>query len=66
MFKLPFHIFVWKTVTSETIFINIFLIPAVITGFFTGVTIIKLVNNDAYRKFILIATAVGALLILIK
>lgn len=66
VFKLPFHIFVWNTVTSETIFLNMFLIPAIFIGFFTGVAVVKRINNENYRKFILIATAVGALLILLK
>jgi len=66
VFKLPFHIFVWETVTTETIFLNMFFIPAIFIGFFTGVSIVKLINNENYRKFILIATAIGALLILVK
>ena len=66
IFKLPFHIFVWKTVTVETLYLNLFLIPAILIGFYIGVLIVKRINNDAYRKFILAATAIGALLILIN
>ena len=66
VFKLPFHIFVWKTVSAESIVLNLFLIPGVIIGFFAGVKLVKLVNNDTYRKFILAVTAAGALLILFK
>ncbi len=66
VFKLPFHIFVWKTVTIESLVLNIFLIPGVIIGFFTGVKLVKLVNNNTYRRFILVVTAAGALLILFK
>jgi uncharacterized protein len=66
VFKLPFHIFVWKTVTTESLFLNLFLIPGIIIGFFTGVTLVKLLNNEIYRKFILVVTAVGALLILFR
>ena len=66
IFKLPFHIFVWKTVTVETIGINLILIPGIVIGFFMGVKIVKLINNSLYRKFIFIATALGAFLILFK
>lgn len=66
VFKLPFHIFVWNTVTTETIALNLVLIPGIVLGFFMGVKIVKLINNNAYRKFIFIATALGALLILFK
>jgi hypothetical protein len=66
VFKLPFHIFVWKTVTPESLLLNLFLIPGVLIGFFTGVKLVKLLNNEVYRKFIIIVTAAGALLILFR
>lgn len=66
VFKLPFHIFVWKTVTVETIGLNLILTPGIILGFLAGVKIVKIINNSAYRNFIFIATAFGALLILFK
>lgn len=66
VFKLPFHIFVWKTVTVESLTLNLFLIPGIVLGFFTGIAIVKRINNNWYRKFILILTAVGASMILIR
>lgn len=66
VFKLPFHIFIWKTVTSETVVLNLFLAPAVIIGFFGGVQLVKLIHNDLYRKFILAVTAIGAITILLS
>ncbi|WP_240665625.1 sulfite exporter TauE/SafE family protein [Lutibacter sp. HS1-25] len=66
VFKLPFHIFIWKTVTFESLGLNLILIPGIVLGFFTGVKIVKQINNSTYRKFIFIATAFGALLILFK
>lgn len=64
VFKLPFHFFVWKTVTKETLVLNIVLIPAVIVGFFIGVAIVKLISNVNYRRFILIVTALGGIIML--
>lgn len=66
VFKLPFHIFVWKTVTKESLLLNLFLIPGIVIGFFIGIIIVKVINNELYRKFILIVTAIGALLILFR
>jgi uncharacterized membrane protein YfcA len=66
VFKLPFHIFVWKTVTKESLLLNLILVPGIIIGFFTGIAIVKVINNEMYRKFILIVTAIGALLILFR
>ncbi len=66
VFKLPFHIFIWKTVTAETLIMNVFLIPGVVVGFFVGIQLVKLIHNDLYRKFILAVTAIGAITILLS
>lgn len=66
VFKLPFHFFVWKTVSKETLVLNSILIPAVILGFFVGVAIVKLISNVNYRRFILIVTALGGIIMLFR
>jgi len=66
VFKLPFHIFVWKTVTRDSLLLNLLLVPGIVIGFFMGIAIIKAINNALYRKFVLIVTAIGALMILFR
>ena len=66
VFKLPFHIFIWKTVTKETLAMNLWLSPAIAIGFYIGIKLVKIINNDQYRKLVLIVTALGALIILLK
>lgn len=66
VFKLPFHIFVWKTITKETLLLNSVLIPAAVVGFFIGVLIVNKISNLNYRRFVLIVTAIGALVMLFK
>jgi len=66
VFKLPFHIFIWKTVTKETLAMNLWLSPAIVIGFYLGIKLVKIINNDQYRKLVLIVTALGALIILLK
>jgi uncharacterized membrane protein YfcA len=66
LFKLPFHIFIWETVTIKTLALNAVLIPALILGFFLGILIVKKISNLNYRRFILIVTALGGLIMLFK
>ena len=66
IFKLPFHIFIWKTVSKETLLLNSLLVPAVVLGFFAGVSLVKIISNLYYRRFILIVTGLGALVLLIR
>jgi hypothetical protein len=66
LFKLPFHIFVWKTITRETLVLNSLMIPAMIVGFYLGVSIVKLISNINYRRFILFVTALGGFILLFR
>ncbi|MGB5170167.1 sulfite exporter TauE/SafE family protein [Eudoraea sp.] len=64
--KLPFHIFVWKTITKESLLIDLKLIPAVLIGLLIGIRLVKIIQEKYYRKMILILTAIGAILILFR
>ncbi|WP_237561820.1 sulfite exporter TauE/SafE family protein [Flagellimonas algicola] len=66
LFKLPFHIFVWKTITWETLLINVKLLPAIALGLITGVLVVKRINDKNYKRFILIVTGIGAVVMLIR
>ena len=66
IFKLPFHIFIWKTITPETLLINLKLVPGIIMGIIVGIRLVKLIKDQFYRKMILVLTALGAFLILFR
>jgi len=66
VFKLPFHIFVWKTIDKQTLTINAVLIPTIVLGFYLGAKLVKVISNELYRKFVLLITAAGAIFILFK
>ena len=65
-FKLPFHLFVWKTISVESLVINLKLLPAMLLGLFLGVRLVKHINEKQYRIFILVVTAMGAIAILFR
>jgi len=66
VFKLPFHLFVWQTVNTRTLLLNLWLSPAIVLGFLLGVRLVRVINNTVYRKFILLVTALGAVFILLQ
>jgi len=66
IFKLPFHIFVWKTITLETLALNLRLAPAVFIGFILGIRIVGLIKEQQYRQLILVLTALGAIMIFFR
>jgi uncharacterized membrane protein YfcA len=64
--KLPFHFYVWETITVESLRINLYLVPAIFIGLIVGVLLVKLLQEGFYRKMILLLTALGAVLILFR
>ena len=64
LFKVPFHIWSWGTINQTSIVQSVILAPAVILGFFVGTRLVSYFNETYYRKFLLAATALGAILIL--
>ena len=63
-FKVPFHIWSWKTINSESIIISLKLIPFVIMGLIAGIFLVKKIEDENYRKLILLFTAIGGFAIL--
>jgi uncharacterized membrane protein YfcA len=66
VFKTPFHLFFWETITLKSLIISSKLVPFVIIGLLTGVFVVKKIENENYRKLILILTAIGGIGILFK
>ena len=65
-FKIPFHVFVWHTITWESLVINLALLPFLLTGFFVGIRVVKRINEQQYRKLILYLTGFASIFILIS
>ncbi len=63
LFKLPFHIFSWHTVTWSSLGINLYLLPLQIIGFYLGVFIVRQLDEARYRKLILALTFLTAVLV---
>ncbi len=65
-FKLPLHIFVWKTIDAEVLRTDLWLLPGVLVGLFAGVRLVRLIRDTSYRRIILFLTALGAILIMVQ
>ena len=63
--KFPLHIFVWKTITWNTLSLDLLLLPGIAAGAFLGVWLVKKFSDKLYRTFVIVITALSALLLLI-
>ena len=66
LFKLPFHYFVWETVTLDSLRVDLRLAPFVIVGIGLGIFLVKYIKEQFYRNMILLLTAFGAILIFFR
>ena len=66
LFKLPFQIFFWKNITTESLYTDLLLLPSVLIGFWVGIKIVSKIKEDNYRKVVIVLTFLGALAIFFK
>ncbi len=61
LFKFPFQVFYWKNINVETLKIDIYLMPALFLGFWAGVKLVDRIQDDLYRKLVIVLTLIGSL-----
>ncbi|MEO8765324.1 MAG: sulfite exporter TauE/SafE family protein [Ginsengibacter sp.] len=66
LFKLPFQVFYWNNITLATLQTDAFLLPALVLGFWAGVKIVAKIEDDSYRKIVIVLTLIGAVFIFLK
>lgn len=64
-FKVPFHVFVWHTITLNTVFLDLLTLPAILLGAVLGIAIVKRLSERVYRWFIIAMTLVAAVFMFI-
>jgi uncharacterized protein len=66
LFKLPFQVIYWKNITSSSLRIDLFLLPALLIGFFAGIKLVAKIKDNNYRKVVIVLTLIGAVFIFFK
>ena len=66
LFKLPFQVFSWGNINGQTLKTDLYLVPALLAGFWIGVKIVSKIHDDNYRKFVIVLTLIGAVFIFLK
>ncbi len=61
LFKIPFHVAVWKTIDINTFTLDLAMFPAIMIGAVLGFKLVKYIPEKPYRIFIIIATALAAI-----
>ena len=64
LFKVPFHVLFWETISFSSLALNVAGLPMIALGAMTGIWIVKRFSENSYRWFIIATTALAALLML--
>lgn len=63
--KFPLQMFIWKNITGSMLIMNLYTLPAIGLGAFSGIWLVKKIPEQSYRSFVVVVTAVSAFLLLI-
>ncbi|MBU2649224.1 sulfite exporter TauE/SafE family protein [bacterium] len=58
LFKVPLHIYVWKTITLKTLSFNLVLAPFIILGVLMGIQIVKWFPEKLYRILVIVTAVI--------
>ncbi|MBN1291231.1 MAG: sulfite exporter TauE/SafE family protein [Candidatus Latescibacteria bacterium] len=58
--KVPLHVIFWHTITMRSLIFDIAMIPAIIVGAGIGITTVKNIPEQLYRKIIIAMTVLAA------
>lgn len=53
LFKIPFHIWVWQTINWHSFLADLIALPAILLGVFTGIRLVRLIPETAFRYFVI-------------
>jgi uncharacterized protein len=65
LFKVPFHVFSWGTITPESFKLNLLMFPVIAIGALSGVVIVKYIPDAFYRKFVIAVTLLSAMFLFV-
>lgn len=66
LFKLPFQVFFWKNINTQSLEIDAVLVPTLALGFWTGIRMVGKIQDAQYRKLVMLLTLIGSVLMLFK
>ncbi|MAJ50382.1 MAG: hypothetical protein CMB82_02055 [Flammeovirgaceae bacterium] len=64
--KVPFHVYSWETITWDSLFLDLLVLPFIALGSFLGIQLVKSVPEQIYRRFIIAMTIIAALLMMFQ
>lgn len=61
LIKIPFHVFLWGTISGRTLAINATVAPLILIGAMVGVRLVRRIPDGPYRIFVVVVTFLASL-----
>ncbi len=66
LFKLPFQALFWHNINMQSLQTDLVLIPVLALGFWLGLRIVDRIQDEHYRKLVILLTLIGSIVMLVK
>ena len=63
--KVPFHVFLWKTISFDTLKYTGIMLPFILLGALLGIYFVKRINEKHYKILVIIITAIAAVRLMV-
>ena len=60
LFKIPFHVFVWETITLHSFSLNLMMLPVILLGGFLGIRLVRIIPEKPFRWLVIIMTVMAS------
>lgn len=62
--KFPLHLFIWKTISRQSLTLDVMILPAIILGAWLGILLVKMLPERVFRNAVIIVTTLSGFLLL--
>jgi len=66
IFKVPFHVEFWETITWDTFVLDLTALPLIALGALIGIWVVKLIPEKQYRWFVISTTVIAAIFMVLS
>lgn len=64
--KVPLHVYIWETITWNSLLLDMIAIPAVAVGALLGIRLVRIMPEAFYRWLIIVSTALASVLMVLS
>jgi uncharacterized membrane protein YfcA len=64
--KVPLHLFVWQTISPQTLAFNLVTVPFILLGILSGIFIVKRIPDKVYRILVMTSVTLAAAMLVVK